>query len=340
MNDIAIVRLSALGDVALLVPIVRTLRAAWPRARLSWVIGSGAHELVAGLEGVEFLVIDKRETFSTYLDLRRRLRTRRFDAVLGLQASLRANLIYPLLDSPLKLGFDRARARDGQWLFTNARIRFAREHLLDSFFAFLEFIGIAERELRWELPVSEADRAWAQAALPAHDGPLLAINPCASKAERDWFAPRYVTVIREAQRRWGAHVVLTGGNSAHEAAVGAQIAQAVPSSLTNLIGCTRPKQLAALLERVDCLLAPDTGPVHIAVATGTPVVGMYAVAPATLSGPYGQLHRVVDRYDEAVRRILNMDPEKVDWRVRVHHREAMALIEPDAVLEKLAAVFQ
>lgn len=339
LNHVAIVRLSALGDVTLLLPVVRTLQAARPHVRITWIIGRPAYELLEGLEGVEFVVIDKRRTLSSYRTLYKKLRGRRFDALLALQASARANLIYPLIRSPVKLGFDRTRARDAQWLFTNARIRFAREHLLDSFFAFLEYFGITERVLRWDLPLGAADRAWALSQLPARAGPLLAINPCASKRERDWPPERFIEVIREARRRWNVHVVLTGGASLHERALGARIAQAFPDVVTDLVGRTGAKQLAAVLERADCLLAPDTGPVHIAAAMGTPVVGMYAVAPATLSGPYRYQHLAVDRYEQAVRQMLGRDPQTVDWRTRVHRGQPMTLIEPADVLTKLTEVF-
>jgi heptosyltransferase I len=339
IQSLALVRLSALGDVTLLVPVIRSLQAALPNARLTWIIGRGAHELVRDLPGVEFIVLDKDHGLAGYLALRRYLSGRRFDVLLALQASLRANLIYPLIRAPVKVGFDRARARDAQWLFTNARIREAREHLLDSFFAFIEYLGVTERVLQWDLPITAADREWARAQLPAHDGPLLAINPCASKSERDWLPQHFATVVRAAQERWRAHVVLTGAPGAREQAVGASIAAAAPNAVTNLIGRTTPKRLAAVLEAADCLLAPDTGPVHMAVAMGTPVVGLYAVAPAQLSGPYGGRHLVIDKYAEAVRGILRRDPATVSWRTRVHRGNPMALIEPSEVLEKLSQVF-
>jgi heptosyltransferase I len=340
LERIAIVRLSALGDVTLMLPVVETLKRALPRAHITWIIGAAAYRLLEGYSGVEFVVFDKSHGWRAYSDLRRRLAGRRFDVLLAMQASWRANFIYPLISTPLKIGFDRERASDNQWLFTNRRIPFGRQHLLDSFFTFLEPLGIRERVLRWHLPLSEADHAWAAAHVPRGEFPVLAINPGVSKIEREWPVERYVEVIRAVQGRWGAQVILTGGPGPRERAAGARIAEAVPTRLANLIGATTLKQLAAVLTRADCLLAPDTGPVHIACAVGTPVVGLYAVAPPELSRPYLYPELVVNRYSEAVRAILGRDPQTLRWATRVRRGMPMRLIEVDDVLPKLAQVFE
>lgn len=340
LRDIAIVRLSALGDVTLLLPVIETLKRAAPRARLTWITGTSAYQLLEGYPGVEFIVFDKRRGLGAYRDLRRQLRGRRFDALLAMQASWRANFIYPLISAPVKIGFDRVRARDGQWLFTNRRIPFARQHLLDSFFAFLGALGVKERVLEWNLPLADADRAWAAARVPRGPAPVLAVNPGASKAEREWPLARLIEVIRAAQERWGAKIILTGGPGAREQSAGAAITATLPAGVINLIGVTTPKQLAAVLARADCLLAPDTGPVHLANAVGTPVVGLYAVAPPELSGPYRYPELVVNRFPEAVRTILGQDPQTAAWTTRVHRGEPMRLIEVADVLPKLERVFE
>ena len=340
IRHIAIVRLSALGDVTLLLPVIETLKRALPQTTITWIVGSSAYELLQGIDGVEFIVFDKSGGLGSYADLRRQLKGRRFDALLAMQASWRANFIYPLISAPIKIGFDRTRARDGQWLFTNQCIPFAREHLLDSFFAFIKCLGVQDKVLSWNLPVAEADRIWAQAQLPQSQQPVLAINASASKAERDWPVERFIEIIRMAQHRWNVQVVLTGGTGVRELAAGRNITAAITSGVTNLIGKTTAKQLAAVLAQTHCLLAPDTGPVHIAVAMGTPVVGLYAVAPPQLSGPYLYPELVVNRYPQAVREILGQDPQTAKWNTRVHRGHPMHLIETDDVLEKLAQVFE
>ena len=338
-KKIAVVRLSALGDVTLLAAVVGALRRALPDAEITWIIGRAAYQLLEGMAGVEFFVIDKPSSLGDFIAFSKQFKNRQFDVLLATQASLRANLLYPLIRAHAKIGFDRRRARDGQWLFTDQRIAMQpRQHLLDSFFSFLEPLGITKKVIAWNLPLSMADREWANYRLAAGDAPIIAVNPAASKPRRNWLPERYVSVIRMAQCRWGAHIVLTGGSSPAEREVGRYITEHSQPGVTNLIGETTPKQLAAVLEKAVCLIAPDTGPVHIAVAVGTPVIGLYAVAPAWLSGPYLYPNLVVDCYAEAVERFLDLNPRHIDWGVRVHKGEPMTLIKVDQVFDKLTHV--
>ncbi|TPW10758.1 MAG: hypothetical protein FD130_2134 [Halothiobacillaceae bacterium] len=222
IKKILIVRLSALGDVTLLVPVIRTLQQALPHAQITWLTSRGAYALLEGLDGVEFIVIDKPNSLSAYYQIKKQFGSPHFDLLFAMQASLRANLIYPLIRADLKIGFDRERARDGQWLFTDQRIEHAQQHLLDSFFAFLTPLGITQHELTWNIPIPPEAVAWAQRELPTQR-PLLAINPGASKEERNWHSQGYATVIETAAQRWGTTAVLTGGPSERELKLGAEI---------------------------------------------------------------------------------------------------------------------
>ena len=340
LRNIALVRLSALGDVTLMLPVVRTLQRMVPEAKITWITGAGAYQLLEGIDGVEFVVIDKPRRLLDYPAFSKRLAQRQFDVVFAAQANLRANLLYPWIPATRKIGFDRTRAREGQWLFTKQRVPFAQQHLLDSFFSLLEAEGISERVLEWNLPIPDSDRDWARQRQPEGDGPLMVLNPGASKIERVWLPERYIELIHLAQHNWRVRVVLTGDQSAAERGLGAYIHSQVGTGVVNLVGQTTPKQLAAMIREADCVVAPDTGPVHIAVAVDTPVVGLYAVAPSWLSGPYRFRELVVDRYEQAVRQILNKDPAQVPWGTRVHSNKAMFFIEVKDVLDSLRRVFE
>jgi len=337
IKRIAILRLSALGDVCMIVPVIRTLQKALPQAHITWFISRPAYDLVKGLEGVEFIVIDKPRNPLDYLRLRKQFKNARFDVLLAMQAALRTNLIYPFIKAPIKIGFDKARARDGQACFTNVQIPFSQQHLMDSFLSFTEVLGIKEKVIDWQLPLTDTDREWAKKQLPQGEEPLLLINPAASKAERNWPAIRYVEIIKLLHAR-GVRIMLTGGCHEVEQALIGEIKAQLDLAVSDVSGQTSPKQLAALLECADCVLAPDTGPIHMAVAVGTPVVGLYAVAPAWLSGPYLQREIAIDKYDEAVTTILKKDPATVPWGTRVHSSEAMKLISVAEVEEKLQQV--
>ena len=154
-RSVCILRLSALGDTCHVVPIIRTLQHAWPGTELTWIIGKAEARLMSLVDGVEFITVDKRAGFGARHALREQLRGRQFDVLLHMQLALRASLVARKVAATVKLGFDRARARDLQWMFTNARVApRTREHVLDSFFGFLAALGIKDRLVRVEYPAA------------------------------------------------------------------------------------------------------------------------------------------------------------------------------------------
>jgi heptosyltransferase I len=332
---IAIVRFSALGDVVMVSAAVRALLRSLPDASITWITSPLAYALLQGMESVQFEVVEKPRSLADYRAFYRAFRHRRFDVVLAMQANLRINLLYPALHAPVKIGFDRLRAREGQWLFCNRKIPFRNNHLVDSFLSFVETLTGQPATANWDLPVDEGDPVWARKQLDSLPKPWVAIHPYTSKAERNWVPERYAEVVKEAVARRQCGVVLTGGNAPEELALCAHLAQLAPGHTLNLCGKTTPKQLAVLLSMVDVLIAPDTGSVHIARAMNTPVIGLYAVASPKLSGPYQQMDYCVDRYPQAVNTYLNKDAACVPWNTRVHHAGAMSLIEVADVMQKL-----
>ncbi|MDW8374034.1 MAG: glycosyltransferase family 9 protein, partial [Planctomycetota bacterium] len=172
--------------------------------------------LVGDLPGVEFVVLDKRDGLGAAAKLRRALRRRRFDALLLLQRSLRAHLLALLVPADERLGFDRARAREGHGLFVHRRLppMVGRAHVLDSLLEFLPLLGLERpAEPRWEIPVSEEDRAFAAAVLPGEQ-PTLIVSPGSAHPERVWPPERYAAIAAHAVRRHGMRVALCGGPGA------------------------------------------------------------------------------------------------------------------------------
>lgn len=317
---------------------VRALQYCLPEASITWITSPLAYSLLDGMKGVKFEVIDKPGTLADYLAFYRTFRVRRFDIVLAMQANLRINLLYPALHAPVKTGFDRVRAREGQWLFCNRRIPYANEHLVDSFLGFVETATGRPATAIWGLPLDERDLQWAQEQLQALPRPWIAIHPHASKAERNWLPERYAETIKQTVAHRQCGILLTGGNAPAERALCERLAQLAPDHTLDLCGKTTPKQLAALLSLVDVLIAPDTGAVHIARAMDTPVIGLYAVASPALTGPYQRLEYCVDRYPQAVRQFLDRSPEHLPWNTRVHHPDAMSLIAVEDVMRQLEKV--
>src|SRR5690606_19693134 len=146
-REVAIVMLSALGDAVHVLPVVNALKRAWPDTRITWVIQPVPHQLVQGHENVdEFILFRRRrgaQAWRSYSELSRTLGDRRFDLLINLQVYLKARLITALMKADVKLGFDRRRARDMNWLFTTHRIPAGpTRHVQDQYFEFLEHLGI------------------------------------------------------------------------------------------------------------------------------------------------------------------------------------------------------
>jgi heptosyltransferase I len=343
-RSLCIVRLSAIGDTCHTVPVVRAIQDQWPSTALTWIVGKTEHSLLRGLEGVEFVVLDKSRGWRGYADVRRALGGRTFDALLHMHASTRANLVSVLVRSKLRIGFDKARARDQQWLFTNTRLPARRErHVMDGLFEFAELIGVRQpSKPRWDIPIGAEDRAAIEPWF-ASGKPTLVISPCTGQRfrnYRNWRADWYAEVADHAAQRYGAQVLLTGGTTAIEQIYGRDIvAAAKVAAPQNLIGKTSLKQLLAILQRASVVLCPDSGPAHMSTAVGTPVVGLYATSNRHRTGPYFSQHLVVDKYPEAVALEFGRPVETLRWGQRVRDPAAMSLITVPDVIDKLDAAF-
>ena len=334
-HSLCILRLSAIGDTCHVVPIVRTLQQAWPATQLTWIIGKTEARLMRLIEGIEFITVDRGASLAGLAALRRQLRGRNFDVLLHMQLALRASLAAHCVSARLKLGFDRARARELQWLFTNARIAArTREHVLDSFFGFLATLGISERLLRWDLPLPEAARAYAWRLIPDTQ-PTLVISPCSSHPRRNWSAGRYAALAAYAATRHRMRVILAGGNSPLEQRTGAQIERHCAPPLTNQIGQDTLPELLALLARATVLLTPDSGPAHMATMVGTPVIGLYAATNPARSGPYLSGRWCVNAYPQAARTFRGCEPEELPWTHKIEEPGVMDLVTVEQVTAKL-----
>jgi heptosyltransferase I len=334
-RSVCILRLSAIGDTCHVVPVLRTLQRAWPETQFTWVIGKLEARLMSLLEGVEFITVDKKAGFAALRILREQLRNRRFDVLFHMQLSLKASLVSRQIPADIKLGFDRSRARELQWLFTNARIApRTREHVLDSFFGFPAALGVTAHDLVWNVPLPADAQAYAHRLIPDSQ-PTLVISPCSSHRLRNWRVERYAAVADYAVQKHGMRVILSGGPSSLEREVGAAIESAAHAPLINQIGRDTLPQLLSLLGRARALLSPDSGPAHMATMVGTPVIGLYAATNPERSGPYLSRQWCVNAYGAAARKFRRREPEQLPWTEKIEEPGVMDLIEVDAVTAKL-----
>lgn len=338
LDSLCLLRTSALGDVTHVVPLLRTLQRARPQTRLTWIVGKLEHRLVGDIAGVEFVVFDKSRGLNGWRAVRRALAGRRFDALLHLQVALRANLLSLAVHADRRIGYDPARAKDLHGLFVNERIA-ARsgEHVLDAMASFLEPLGLRQTEVRWDIPIPEEAEAWAAAQLPG-DAPTLLLSPCSSHELRNWRVERYAAVADHAAQALGMRVVLTGGPSATERAMGDAIRAAMRSEPLDLIGKDTLKRALALYRRAAVVLTPDAGPMHMANAVGAKVLGLHAASNPQRSGPYSDRRWCVDRYDAAARRFLGKPAAEIPWGSKIEYPGVMDLVTVDDAIERLEAL--
>jgi heptosyltransferase I len=335
-ESICLLRTSALGDVTHVVPLVRTLQNAWPQTRLTWIVGKLEHKLVGDIAGVEFLFFDKSAGLRGYRALQTQLVGRRFDTLLHLQVALRANLVSALVRAPLRIGYDRARAKDLHGLFVNTRIA-ARsgEHVLDAMASFLEPLGLTQTQVRWKIPIPDSAHAFAAQHLPGST-PTLLVSPCSSHAVRNWLPDRYAAVMDHAARS-GWRVALCGSPSAYERDFGNAIVDKCTSKPIDLVGKDTLKQFLALAQRAALVLTPDAGPMHMANAVGAPVLGLHAASNPQRSGPYSDRRWCVDRYDAAARKFRGKPAAELAWGTKLEFPGVTELIETEAVIERFDA---
>jgi heptosyltransferase I len=340
-REICLLRLSAIGDTCHAAAALHALQSAWPHSRFTWIIGKLEAKLMSAiLPEIEFITFDKNSMVSELKRLRKLLATRAFDLLLDLQLSLRASLVSTLVRAPIKLGFDRARARELQWLFTNAMIEPATaEHVLDSFLGFVRACGVAPGPAAWNIKLPADAREYADRVVP-DARPTLVISPCSSHQARNWSADRYAAVALHAAQAHGMRVVLAGGRSLLEQRMGQDIIAAAKTGqdtalIVNQIGQDTLPELLGLLAKSTVLISPDSGPVHMATMVGTPVIGLYAATRTARAGPYYSRQWCVDKYDEASQLIFGKPATAVPWTEKIERPGVMDLISVAEVIGRL-----
>lgn len=339
-RHICLLRLSALGDCANVVPAIHTLQAAEPELRISWIINRAEASLVADIPGVDCLIYDKKQGGPAIQQLKQQLSGQRFDALLNMHASWRANRISRLVKADRRIGFDPRRARDAQRLFVRERIpAVASRHVVDGFLAFAAMIGADEPVLDWRVPIADTDRMRARKLLGDDTRDILFISPCSSHTKRNWLAERYAAVADHAASVHGMRCVLVGGPSEIERAMGEAIEAAMHSESLNLMGASSLKQLLALFECGRVLVTPDSGPAHMANATDIATISLHAATDPRRSGAYRCRELCVDYFAEAAAHYRNRTPDQLKWGTRIEDDDGvMALIPVNAVTARIDQV--
>jgi heptosyltransferase I len=244
----------------------------------------------------EFHLFDRKSGLAGFADYRRRMRRRSFDLALALQVYMKAGVLTAMLPATRKLGFDRARARDLNWLFTNERIpSHTPQHVEDQYFEFLEYLDIPiVRE--WEFGFTEPEIEARNRFFESMEGPTLAVVLRTTRPGKNWPLERYARVLEIAEFDLGLRPVLIGSRASAEAAAAEEVMGLTRARPVNALE-NDLRRLAWILDGADFALSPDTGPLHISVALGTPTVSLFGYTDPKRVGPYDRFHDlVIDRY--------------------------------------------
>lgn len=331
-REICIVMMSAIGDAVHVLPVANALKRAWPDCRITWLIQPGPYQLVKDHPAIDDFIIFRRQRglagWKSFAEARRQLAGRRFDLVIALQVYFKAGILTAMIDAPIKLGFDRARARDLNWLFTTHRIpAHPVQHVQDQYFEFIEYLGVDPHPIEWRIEFTEEERRLQREFFAKLKRPVVAIVMGTSKPEKNWFAERYARVIDHIQRELGLTAVLVGGPSAIEKQITDETLYRSTTMPINALG-NDLRRLLWIMDGADLVISPDTGPLHIARALDKPVIGLYGYTNPKRLGPYAKYQDlVVDGY--------RRHPDE-EYAASLEYRpEGMRRVEAHQVIEKV-----
>lgn len=321
--------MSAVGDAVHVFPLVNAIKRTSPDTRITWILQPAPAELVRGHPAVDEIIVFERPLgFGAYFDLRRKLAGKRFGMVINLQVYLKAGIVTTLVDADIKLGFDRTRARDINWIFTNVKIpRKPMQHVQDQYFEFLDWLGIDPHPIEWKVGPWGDEIVWQREFVAMVGRQYVSIVVATSKAEKDWIPERWARVVDLLYENYGLSSVLVGGRSNREIRAAEIITkQSVHKPVVALGSGIR--RLVSILDGSELIISPDTGPLHIAVGLDKPVISLIGYTNPLRTGPYRKFQDlIVDAYG---------DPGELYPITMEVHPHRMHLIRVEDVMGRVA----
>jgi heptosyltransferase I len=330
-RHVCIVLLSGIGDVVHGLPVANALRDRYPAMRVTWVAEPAPAEILRFHRSIDNIVVYRREDgLAGILRLREQLRSLGpFDLTLNFNIYLKS--IWPTLLSraPRRIGFDRGRSNEGVWLVSNERLPPRRRaHTADMFLEFAEHLGLAIQSAEWRIEFTGEERTSQRDFIERSGGkPIATVIPASATHKKDWIPARWAEVVDVLSNRYGFHVVLAGGPGEREGRIAREIADTAKAPVEWAMQDS-VRRLMWIIDASRIVVAPDTGPVHIARSLNVPVIGIYGHTNPWRVGPWRAFDDLwVDHYTDPV---TGPDPSnrKPKWNV-------MDTIEAGEVIEKI-----
>jgi heptosyltransferase I len=295
-----IIMLSAVGDAVHVLPVVNAIKRADPHSHITWVLQPGPATLVEGHPAVDEIVhFDRSRGWRAFADVRDAFRGRQFDVALALQDYLKAGVLTAIAPAPVKLGYDRARARDANWLFTNERIPpHAPQHIQDEYLEFVSALGIDPEPVEWRIGPWDDERAWQRDFVRQFVRPIVSLVIGTSRPQKDWIAERWGELADALSGRFGLQPVLVGGRSPREEATERLILERTRHKPVTALN-SGLRRLISILDASALVISLDTGPLHMAVALDRPVISLLGFSNPLRTGPYrASRELIVNAYGE------------------------------------------
>ncbi len=327
-KQICLIRTSAIGDTVHALALVNALRHGYPDAMLTWVLQTLPFEMVKHQPVVDrFIPFDRNGGLTEWFYLIRQLRRQRFDLVIAPQASAKVSLLTFLSRAKIKIGFDWQRSRELLYAATNRHIPIQpMRHVQEQFLEFVDYLGIENYPVRWDFQFTETERRWQQNFFSGSGRAVIGFVIASSQPEKDWMPEGYARVIDHVDTKLNLQPILIGGPSSREK----KIADKICSLCKNRPMTALEKPIRRTMLQLDgcrLVVAPDTGPLHIAVALGVPTIGLYGYSNPKRCGPYRFRDLLIDEY--------NTDEARDAPITRKTKPCRMANILPEMVIEKI-----
>jgi lipopolysaccharide heptosyltransferase I len=318
---ILIVRLTAMGDILHTLPAVEAVREAFPDARLDWVVDKKWAPILEGSPALDHVIPVDRKSWDSIWACVRELRAASYTCALDMQGLYKSAVLGWFSAAPRRVGFERRVAREsGAALFYTEHVSPTGRHVAEHNLSIAEHIGAGRPAKRFPLPACAEAEAEVNAALKRHGlGEFYAFSPGGSWRAKCWPPERFGELCRELEKRRGWRGVMIFGPE--ESALGEAVARAATPARPVWIPTELP-ELMALIRRANFVVGVDSGPVHLGVALGTPVVGLYGPTDPARNGPFC-------KEDVVVR---NAKPEETSYKRREKYSPTMLSITVDQVM--------
>ena len=328
-KSICIIRLSSIGDITHMIPIIQTLKYYLPKTNLTWVIGKTEYSLVKNIKNIDFVVIDKNNFLQAIRALMK-IKDKKYDILLHMQVSFRSNIISTFINAKRKIGFDSTNSKNLHSLFINEKISPTYGmHVMDTFFCFLSKIGLDDKNFTHNINI-KLD------SIINLKEKYIVINPFTSSRRfnyREWDINNYNIIIDYLHKTYKVSSIIIGGNSKYE--LENSILFNKKSYMINMVGKTNLEDAYNLIKLSELYIGPDSGTLHIASMLKKPVIGLYATSNPLRTGPYYDMEYTINKYPEALKIFNNKTKHTSKWGERVRHKKAMSLIKTEEVINNI-----